>query len=530
MTVRGSQLYLQDMFDEPADPADEVSEIAEFFAGCNVLVTGGSGFLGELLIEKLLRSCTGIKNLYMLLRSKKGKSPEVRFKELFDNVLFDRLKKEQPNFVQKVIIVEGDVGEESLGLSEENRELLLNSNIIFHGAATVRFDEKIRLATNINVRGTKQLLLLAREMQNLKAFVHISTAFSQCVVKFIDEIYYKPPIEGDKLLTLLDVLDDDVLDHMTPALLGKWPNTYAFTKAVAEDTVRRYGKGLPVCIVRPSIIISTSKEPISGWINNINGATAVSVGAGVGLLRTIHCDKDKVADIIPGDYVINNIIAAAWGAGRAEDINLNIDTLSELNEEKTDEPPIYNVVSSCQAPITWDEYMNKNKFYCKRIPSMKYLWYFGFTFHKNLWMHKIYILFLHLIPALIVDSLAYVSGRKPILWNTYKKIHKLIAVVSYFTTQQWTFRNRRVQKLWERLRPADRKKFFFSIEEINWDEYWCPYVRGIRLHILKDPLDTLDMARIKYRKLTIAHYTISTVAVLLLAWALIAIVRCVTGW
>ena len=44
-----------DMSDVPLDTGNHQSEISEFFAGCNVLITGASGFLGILLIEKLLR-------------------------------------------------------------------------------------------------------------------------------------------------------------------------------------------------------------------------------------------------------------------------------------------------------------------------------------------------------------------------------------------------------------------------------------------------------------------------------------------
>jgi fatty acyl-CoA reductase len=36
-------------------------------------------------------------------------------------------------------------------------------------------------------------------------------------------------------------------------LLKKWPNTYAFTKAIAEDVVREFGKGLPIAVVRPAV-------------------------------------------------------------------------------------------------------------------------------------------------------------------------------------------------------------------------------------------------------------------------------------
>lgn len=60
------------------------SEIQEFYNEKTVFVSGASGFLGKLLIEKLLRTCKGLKRIYILLREKKGKTPEDRFKEIFD--------------------------------------------------------------------------------------------------------------------------------------------------------------------------------------------------------------------------------------------------------------------------------------------------------------------------------------------------------------------------------------------------------------------------------------------------------------
>lgn len=69
---------------------------------------------------------------------------------------------------------------------------------------------------------------------------------------------------------------------------------------------------MPTCIVRPSIMIATYREPIQGWINNYYGATGVVVGAGIGLLRSLHCEANNIADIIPADYVINNVIVGAY--------------------------------------------------------------------------------------------------------------------------------------------------------------------------------------------------------------------------
>ena len=61
---------------------------------------------------------------------------------------------------------------------------------------------------------------------------------------------------------------------MTPHFLGPRPNSYTFTKSIAEFVVSTEGKGLPRIIIRPSIISSVWKEPIPGWTDNANGPSS----------------------------------------------------------------------------------------------------------------------------------------------------------------------------------------------------------------------------------------------------------------
>lgn len=83
--------------------------------------------------------------------------------------LFKRLRYEVPKFYHKVSVINGDIEQPDLGISAEDREKLSEEvNVIFHGAATVRFDEKLRIAVGINVLGTKEILKLAKSVKNLK--------------------------------------------------------------------------------------------------------------------------------------------------------------------------------------------------------------------------------------------------------------------------------------------------------------------------------------------------------------------------
>lgn len=83
--------------------------------------------------------------------------------------LFMRLKHERPKFYHKVSAMAGDASLPGLGLSSVDRQTLADEvNIVFHCAATIRFDEHIRTAININVLGTREIIKLAKEMNNLK--------------------------------------------------------------------------------------------------------------------------------------------------------------------------------------------------------------------------------------------------------------------------------------------------------------------------------------------------------------------------
>ncbi|PSN51390.1 hypothetical protein C0J52_04436 [Blattella germanica] len=168
----------------------DITAIQEFYRGTNILITGGTGFMGKVLIEKLLRSCHHLNRIYMLVRSKKGKNVDVRVHELFEDPLYDRLRNEHPNFREKIRIVSGDCGEPGLGLSARDRAgIMEHVHIVFHVAATVRFDENIQTAINTNIRGTRDLMILCRNCRNIKFIANKECKEKEPLAGWIDNLY-----------------------------------------------------------------------------------------------------------------------------------------------------------------------------------------------------------------------------------------------------------------------------------------------------------------------------------------------------
>ncbi|GJQ78016.1 hypothetical protein Trydic_g2366 [Trypoxylus dichotomus] len=282
--------------------------IHDNFIQTTFLITGGTGFLGMVIVERLLR-VFDVKKVYVLIRLKKDKSPEVRLAEVFANPLFRKVRElKGEEIFQKCVAIAGDAAEDNLGLSDEVRDALKREvEYVIHAAATVRFDEPLRTALLINTKGTLLMLQLAKEMQKLKCFGYISTTFCHPEEKVLEEKVYRSKHYPERLIKMLDWLDDKTFGVMAKSCLDGVPNTYTFSKALGEDLVADVMDTMPAIILRPSIVMPVWKEPLPGWSYNIATPVGFVLACGKGIVRTLCCNKDLYVDYTSVDAIADAI-------------------------------------------------------------------------------------------------------------------------------------------------------------------------------------------------------------------------------
>lgn len=191
-----------------------------------------------------------------MAKEKKGISIDERLQVIFDTVLFTKVKQLDPRFLQRVHPILGDLANVGLGLSSADRESLCsNVELVIHAGADVRLDASLGEAVLVNIRGTREMLRLAHNMKHLQGFAYMSTAFAHSQRDRIEEKFYDSPLDPDKLVHIVEHVGDenDVLSVLTETLIKPWPNTYAFSMAVAEELVRRAANVVPITVIRPSI-------------------------------------------------------------------------------------------------------------------------------------------------------------------------------------------------------------------------------------------------------------------------------------
>lgn len=483
------------------------SSLRDFYRDRSVFITGATGFMGKVLVEKLLRSCTEIKKVYVLVRPKAGHDIRRRVEELLNAKVFDNLKKENAESVHKLVPIGGDITLPGLGISPADEKVLTdNVSVVFHSAATVKFDEGLKRSIEMNVQGTRRLIDLCHKMTKLVALIHVSTAYCNCNRGEIEETVYPMSRDPRQVIEAMNWMDDDLVTAITPQLLGDRPNTYTYTKALAENILLDECGSLPVAIVRPSIVVASWKEPLPGWVDNLNGPTGLILGCAKGVIRTLYCRSDMVADLVPVDVPINLMIAVAWYTATYKPNNVLV----------------YNCTSGSINRLYWGDVQDVCFYHLINNPVNSVVWYPGGSFKSRKMVNDLCTLFVHFLPAYCFDAVTWASGKKPFMVNMQRKIQKALSCLEYFTSHEWQFTNDNLWMIWEAMSVEDRGVFNFDMRQLHWPTFLQQYCLGTKLYILKEDLSTLPMARRNLRKMFYIRH-ISHLVGILVIWRLLMV-------
>jgi HAD superfamily hydrolase (TIGR01490 family) len=345
------------MVDNQAEPGPMVS-LAERLSGSRILLTGVTGFLGQVVFERLLRDVPEAR-MVLLVRSQTGSSSRQRVEYLFRKPAFDGLRAERGEagllalLRERVEIVDGD-------FSLDVPDLPGDIDVVIHSAAAVAFDPPIDEGFRTNLLGAMNLYRGVVESGSRPCLVHISTAYVAGVAKGVvpeatldhridwrteadsalraradveaqsrrpeslDSFMAKAAKEHSRAgpVTVAEDAEQRRKDWVAKRLtdygrararsLG-WPDVYTFTKAMGERAVEELAEKerLPLSIVRPSIIESALQRPAPGWIDGFKMADPIIRAYGLGQIPEFPGIPEGIVDIIPVDMVVNAILAVA---------------------------------------------------------------------------------------------------------------------------------------------------------------------------------------------------------------------------
>lgn len=236
-----------------------------------IFLTGGTGFLGTELLARLIH-IEGVR-IYVLIRAESEEEAYHRMKAAWyhDRELYHAIG-------ECIIPITGDFSKEGLMLDEDHRVMLAHDvTLVIHAGAEIGFQKDKKELITTNYIGTKNMLSFAHTIQNLRRFVHISTAY----------------VAGRT---------SGVIMENEPA--GKaFSSIYEKSKAKAEMLVRN--SSLPHTICRPGMIVGDSA---TGWVRSFNTIYYVLKLLLSGDMRVIPVHKDTPVNIVPCDYVADSVI------------------------------------------------------------------------------------------------------------------------------------------------------------------------------------------------------------------------------
>ncbi|XP_027346886.1 fatty acyl-CoA reductase 3-like [Abrus precatorius] len=489
----------------------EFGSILHFLQDKTILVTGATGFLAKILLEKILRVQPNVKKLYLLLRAADAKSATHRLhNEIIGKELFRLLKEKMGanfnSFVsKKLTLVPGDISREDLGLEDSilREEIYNQTDVIVNLAATVNFDERYDISLGLNTFGVKYVINFAKKCTKLEVLVHVSTAYVCGEGEGL--ILEKPYHLGDSLNGVpgLDIDAEEKMVHaklnelrqlgaseneikqvmkdlgISRAKLYGWPNTYVFTKAMGEMLVEQLKENLSVVIIRPTIVTSTFKEPFPGWAEGVRTIDSLAVAYGKGKLTCFLGDLKAVVDAIPADMVVNAILVAM------------------VAHAKHPSDAIYHVGSSLRRPLKYAKIQEYGLRYFTARPWInkdgKPVKVGKVTVLSNMDSFRRYMFLRYLIvlKGLELANTAFCQFFQGTYLDLNRKIQIMMRLVDLYKPYLF-FKAIFDDMNTEKLRMAARQSgvetdlFYFDPKVIDWDDYFLNiHLPGVVKYIFK---------------------------------------------
>ncbi|MFZ0922757.1 MAG: SDR family oxidoreductase [Candidatus Acidiferrales bacterium] len=339
--------------------------VREALRGKSILLAGATGFIGKVWLASLLEDVPDVGKLYLLIRHHSSTSSVARFSRVLDeSPVFENLAKQYgPRFheflAERIEVIDGDLSKPMLGLDEAtSAKLARRLDLIVNSSGLTDFNPDLRDALSANVDSVANVLDFLRKTDHA-ALLHLSTCYAAGnrdgrIIETLSPNYVPTDIAGfdaeNELLSLRSMIHDTEASAETSAVAGElrraalekpeaakklegvaldnqirknrtrwlrqtlmdagtrrarelgWPNTYTFTKGLAESLIVERGAGLPIAIIRPSIVESSLEKPFRGWNEGINTSASLSYLLGT-YFRQLPTNARKCLDIIPVDQV-----------------------------------------------------------------------------------------------------------------------------------------------------------------------------------------------------------------------------------
>ena len=505
--------------------------VRKALGGKRAMLIGVTGFIGKVWLANTLMDLPEIGKLYLLIRRQKSSPAQKRFEKMIEgspvfDPLFDKYGDRLGTLLaEKVEVVEGDVSQPGMGLdSETAARLRKDLDLIINSSGLTDFNPDLRDALAVNVDSTHHLIEFIRASDHA-ALLHLSTCYvagqRDGRVSERVRLNYTPAHlknfdsekEWHRLHELVESAEARVegpevteelkkqaleKEHAAKGLSGQalenqirknrvrwlknylteegtrrakelgWPNTYTFTKSLAESLIAKSigkdGAGLPIAIVRPSIVETSVAKPFRGWNEGINTSASLSYLLGTAF-RQLPSNERKRLDIIPVDAVCAGmtLIGAA------------------LVERRHD--PMYQLATSVTNPCDMGRSIELTSLGHRR----HYRAQEGLEYWLRLRMDAIpvskerYNRMSAPAQKMIIQSIQRVMAplpaamKKPLAKTerNLERVEKLVGLFEPFILHnEHDFVADNVEKLSQALTPEEKEIFGYDTAGLDWWEYW----------------------------------------------------------